>query len=188
MLTLARRQLVRLLANLRDELRAGTPVVVLEPSCLSVLRRGAEPARRGDEDPAASHQAVTLGELFAYTGTAPPVRPVGRPTLVQWHCHQNAVLGRSADRRLFGAAGLLLQEPDAGCCVTAGSFGFESGKYDVSRRIGERVLLPAVRRASGDTLVIADGFSCHEQIAQGTGRAEVHTAEVLAGALRANRP
>jgi Fe-S oxidoreductase len=72
---------------------------------------------------------------------------------------------------------------DSGCCGMAGSFGFDRRKYDVSMKIGERVLLPAVRNADEATLIIADGYSCREQIAQATGRRALHVAEVLAGSI-----
>jgi len=89
-----------------------------------------------------------------------------------------------ADVRVLDAMGLDYQLLDSGCCGMAGSFGFEHGHYEVSRKVGELVLLPAVRRAPADTLVIADGFSCREQIAQETNRRALHLAEVLALALR----
>ena len=74
--------------------------------------------------------------------------------------------------------------PAPGCCGMAGSFGFDKEKYDVSMAIGELELLPAVRQAPADSLIIADGFSCREQIAQGTDRHSLHLAEVIAGALK----
>ena len=92
-----------------------------------------------------------------------------------------------ADVRILDAMELDYELLDSGCCGMAGSFGFERGHYDVSRRVGELVLLPAVRRASASTLVIADGYSCREQIAQETNRRALHLAEVLALALRDRR-
>ena len=77
-----------------------------------------------------------------------------------------------------------VQSLDAGCCGMAGSFGFDADKYDVSQAIGERVLLPAVRKAAADTLIVSDGFSCREQIAQATGREALHLADALKIALR----
>jgi Fe-S oxidoreductase len=76
-----------------------------------------------------------------------------------------------------------VQAPDAGCCGMAGPFGFEKSKYDVSLAVGERVLLPAVRKTAPDTVIVADGFSCQEQIHQATGRRAVHLAEALQMAL-----
>jgi Fe-S oxidoreductase len=107
---------------------------------------------------------------------------VDSDAIVQTHCHQHAVLGFDADRRLLGRAGIRADVPDAGCCGLAGNFGFERDHYPVSMAVGELVLLPAIRAAGPDTLVIADGISCRLQIAHGTGRPAYHLAEVLARA------
>jgi hypothetical protein len=94
-------------------------------------------------------------------------------------------MGYDADQALLRDAGVDLDVLDAGCCGLAGNFGFEAGHYDVSRACGERVLLPAVRDAAADTMMLADGFSCRTQIEQGgTGRTPVHLAEILAAGLR----
>jgi Fe-S oxidoreductase len=90
-----------------------------------------------------------------------------------------------ADKKLYERLGLDYELPDSGCCGLAGSFGFEKDKYEISMQIGERALLPAVRQAAADTLIIADGFSCREQIAQATGREALHSAQVLRMALHA---
>jgi Fe-S oxidoreductase len=89
------------------------------------------------------------------------------------------------EESLLRKMGLQVQSPDAGCCGMAGPFGFVKDKYRVSQAVGERVLLPAVRRASAETLIIADGFSCQEQIFQATGRKALHLAHALQSALRA---
>ena len=116
-------------------------------------------------------------------GWQPP--RVGGQAIAQTHCHQHAIMGYSADRALLDAAGVDLDVLDAGCCGLAGNFGFEAGHYDVSMARGERVLLPAVRDAPADSLVLADGFSCRTQIEQsGAGRTPVHLAELLAAGLR----
>ena len=104
---------------------------------------------------------------------------------MQTHCHQHAVIGFEADRALMRAAGISANVPDSGCCGLAGNFGFERGHYEVSKAVGERVLLPAVRAAAGDTLIVADGFSCRTQIQQETDRTPQHLAQVLAAALPA---
>jgi Fe-S oxidoreductase len=108
---------------------------------------------------------------------------VGGDALVQTHCHQHAVTGFAADRALMSAAGIRATVPDSGCCGLAGNFGFERGHFEVSKAAGERVLLPAVRAAADDTLIVADGFSCRTQIGHGTDRTPRHLAEVLASAL-----
>ena len=96
------------------------------------------------------------------------------------HCHQGAVLTFDSERALLQEMGLELEMPDSGCCGLAGSFGFERGEhYDVSMAAGERVILPAVRDAGQRQLILADGFSCREQIRHGTGRQPLHLAQVL---------
>ncbi len=105
------------------------------------------------------------------------------------HCHHEAVIGIQSEQLLLERLGLEVEAPNAGCCGMAGSFGYEAGdSYRVSMRVGERVLLPAVRAADADTLIVADGFSCRTQIAHGTGRHAMHTAQVLQRALNGERP
>jgi hypothetical protein len=94
----------------------------------------------------------------------------------------------TAEESLLRRIGIDFQAPAPGCCGMAGSFGFEHDKYDISMAIGELELLPAVRKAPADWLIIADGFSCREQIAQGTGRQALHLAEVLQMALEPPHP
>jgi Fe-S oxidoreductase len=89
-----------------------------------------------------------------------------------------------AEESLLRRMGAQVQCPDTGCCGMAGPFGFEREKYAVAQAIGERVLLPAVRSAEPETLIVADGFSCREQIRQSTGRTAMHLADVLQFALR----
>jgi Fe-S oxidoreductase len=109
--------------------------------------------------------------------------------IVQGHCHHQAVLGMDAERNVLRKMGLELEVLDSGCCGMAGSFGFEAehDRYEVSMRIGERVLLPRVRAAGKSTLILADGFSCRHQISQGTGRRALHLAQVLRRALASSR-
>src|SRR5262249_9007186 len=102
-----------------------------------------------------------------------------REVLLHGHCHHKAILKMTDEESLLKKMGVKVSAPDAGCCGMAGPFGFEKSKYDVSQTIGERVLLPAVRAAAPDTLIVADGFSWQEQIAQGTGRRAIHLAELI---------
>src|SRR5262249_28784701 len=100
------------------------------------------------------------------------------------HCHHKAVATLGDEEAVLRATGADVETVDSGCCGMAGSFGFEAEHYEVSMRVGELVLLPAVRRAAADTVIVADGFSCREQIRQATGRNAIHLAEALHGATR----
>src|SRR5262249_36305638 len=111
-----------------------------------------------------------------------------RKALVHGHCHHKSVLKFDPEFELLKRTGLDFQVLDSGCCGMAGSFGFEAEKYEVSVAIGERVLLPAVRSAASDTLIIADGFSCFQQIEGLTGRRPLHIAEVLQMAISSEIP
>jgi Fe-S oxidoreductase len=127
-------------------------------------------------------QTFLLSEFLVHeAGYRPP--QLRRKALVHGHCHHKSVLKFDSEQELLKRLGLDFQILDSGCCGMAGSFGFEAGKYEVSVQIGERVLLPAVRAASADTLIIADGFSCFQQIEQLTGRRALHIAEVLQMAI-----
>jgi Fe-S oxidoreductase len=179
MLTTAKRWLRRILEELREPIRAGTPLVGLEPSCLAVFRDELANLFPDDMDARRlADQSLTLSELLTRHGYRPPA--LRRRALVQAHCHHQAVMGFDAEQELLTAMGLDVERPDAGCCGMAGSFGYERGeRHDVSVKAGERVILPQVRAAPEDTLVLADGFSCREQIAQGSGRRPLHLAQVL---------
>ena len=185
-LATARRVLRRTVDALAPYLRRGVKVVGLEPSCTAVFRSDAGELMPGDRDvQRLRDQTVTLAELLRqHTDGWQPPRIAGR-AIAQTHCHQHAIMGYDEDKALLAAAGLDVDVLDAGCCGLAGNFGFEAGHYDVSMACAERVLLPAVRDAPADALVLADGFSCRTQIEQaGTGRTPAHLAEVLAAGLR----
>ena len=181
MLKLAKRTLRDTLEALAEPIEAGAPVLVLEPSCASVFRDELRKLLPHDEHARRLvSQTVMLDELLARhaPGWDPPA--VERKAIVHGHCHHNALAGLAGERDLLRRARLDASLLNAGCCGMAGSFGYEAGeRYEVSMRIGERVLLPAVRSAEPGSLVVADGFSCRTQIAAGTGRRALHTAEVL---------
>lgn len=183
MLDRARDYLRRVLDALDDDIHAGTPVVVLEPACASVFRD--ELLELFPFDAQARRLAAQVRTLAEFLGAhgGPPFPPLRRKALLHGHCHQKSILGMDADHALLRSLGLQLDCPDTGCCGMAGAFGFDKDKYAVSIACGERVLLPAVRAAAADTLLIADGFSCREQIAQTTGRHALHAAQVLQMAL-----
>lgn len=184
MLDRAKAYLRRIMDALSEEIDAGCPIVVLEPSCASVFRD--ELRNLFPDDPRAERlrrQTFVLSEfLMRQSGYAPP--RLSRKVLLHGHCHQKAIIKMDHEVALLTGMGVELQVPDAGCCGMAGPFGFSADKVDVSKAVGERVLLPAVRQSSEDTLIVADGFSCQEQIAQMTGRRAIHLAEALRLALR----
>jgi FAD/FMN-containing dehydrogenase/Fe-S oxidoreductase len=190
MLGLARRLLRRVLEELRPQIRAGMPLVGLEPSCLAVFRDELVNLFPGDQDAQRlAAQACTLAEFLERhaPGFQPPALPA--KALVQRHCHHHAVMGFGPDQRLLERMGLDVEVLDSGCCGMAGSFGFERGDhYRVAVAAGERVLLPRVRRAADDELVVADGFSCRTQIEHGSRRRGLHLAEVIQLAMHDGEP
>lgn len=180
MLDTADRFLGQVLDELRPQIRAGVPVVGLEPSCVSVFRDELGNLRPNDPDAERlAGQTRLLGEFLADEGITPP-RLEGRAVL-HGHCHDRSVLaGQDHEADLLRAMGLEVEVLDSGCCGMAGSFGFEAGEhYDVSIKAGERVLLPRTRDAAPETFLVADGYSCREQIAQETDRQALHLADLL---------
>jgi FAD/FMN-containing dehydrogenase/Fe-S oxidoreductase len=184
MLDTAERLLEQVLKALRPHLSAGTPIVGLEPSCVAVFRDELVNLFPTDEDAKRlKQQSYLLSEFLDQH--RPEFEPsLARKAVVHGHCHHKAVLGWKPATSLLAKIGLECDVLDSGCCGMAGSFGFERDKYDVSMAVGERVLLPAVRQASHETLIVADGFSCREQIEQSTDRMALHTAQVLQMALK----
>ncbi|MFC7446810.1 FAD-binding and (Fe-S)-binding domain-containing protein [Rhodococcus daqingensis] len=185
----ARRQLRRTLDQLQPHLEAGRPVVGLEPSCTAVLR--SDLLELLPDDPRSALVAASTHTLAEFLTTATdadgepwsPPRLDGTTLVVQPHCHQHAVLGFDADRRLLAAAGAEIHEI-AGCCGLAGNFGMEPGHYEVSVAVAENGLLPALRAAGPDAVLLADGFSCRTQADQLAARDGRHLSELLATALR----
>jgi Fe-S oxidoreductase len=182
MLDAGRAGLVEILDVLGPLAGSGTPIVGLEPSCLLTLRdelpsmfpRSAEARRLAD-------QALLFDEFLQQR--APQVAMPAREglALVHGHCHQKALAGMSAELAVLGRApGLVVDAPDTGCCGMAGAFGYGKDRYELSRTIAERVLLPAVRNSAPDTLIIADGFACRAQIRQFCrDRRPLHLAQAL---------
>ncbi|MEU6668999.1 FAD-linked oxidase C-terminal domain-containing protein [Streptomyces sp. NPDC046727] len=187
----AKRVLRHSLGVLSPYLEAGTPVIGLEPSCTAVFRADAPELLSGDQDvQRLAGQTRTLAEQLVHhapDGWRPPW--LARQATVQTHCHQHAVMKFDADRELMRRAHLDAEVLDEGCCGLAGNFGFERGHHEVSLAVAELGVLPAVRGAAPDSLILADGFSCRTQIEQGnTGRRALHLAEALAFALDGNLP
>jgi FAD/FMN-containing dehydrogenase/Fe-S oxidoreductase len=182
MLATARRLHAQLLETLRPMIRAGVPVVVAEPSCCASLRD--ELCELAADDPDASRlseHTYTLAEFLRVH--APDWRPPagGGPVLVHGHCHQRAVMAMDSDAAVLDQMGVEWHIPDSGCCGLAGSWGYETDRYELSMAIAEQVLLPAVRDADPATVVVADGFSCRTQIEHGTDRRVVHLAQLIEG-------
>ncbi|WP_180687408.1 FAD-binding and (Fe-S)-binding domain-containing protein [Streptomyces gossypiisoli] len=185
-LNVAKRVLGHTIDVLRADLRRGTPVVGLEPSCTAVFRSDAAELLPKDPDvERLRKQTRTLAELLVERADDWQPPAVDARAVVQQHCHQYAVMGFDAERKVLERAAVDADILDAGCCGLAGNFGFEKGHYAVSMACAEAGLLPAVRQADEATLVLADGFSCRTQVEQAdTGRIPLHLAEVLAAALR----
>jgi FAD/FMN-containing dehydrogenase/Fe-S oxidoreductase len=185
MLDEAEKLLRQLLTTLRPQIRAGVPIVGLEPSCLAVFRDEMMNLFPHDEDAKRLHGLSYLLSEFLQErarGFRPP--RLERKALLHAHCHHKSVIGMTAELDLLKQMGVDFEQPDPGCCGMAGSFGFERGEhYDVSVAVGEQRLLPAVRRADRDTLILANGFSCQEQIEQTTDRRPLHLAQVIQMAL-----
>jgi FAD/FMN-containing dehydrogenase/Fe-S oxidoreductase len=180
-LGMAKRWLLRVMRTMRQEIRAGIPFLLLEPSCGAVFRDELTNLFPNNEDARRLHaQTFLLSEFLQRKALHYQIPPLNRKALVHGHCHHKALMGLHDEEELLKRMGLDYRLPDSGCCGMAGAFGFEAGDhYGVSVACGERVLLPEVRRAGDDTLIIADGFSCREQIAQGTGRRALHLAQVI---------
>jgi Fe-S oxidoreductase len=189
MLDTAKNLLREILKTLQPQIQAGIPVVGLEPSCMAVFRDELINLLPDDEDAKRLHdQSFLLSEFLnkKVEGYKPP--RLQRKALVHGHCHHKSIMGMDDETALLKKMSLDFDMPEPGCCGMAGSFGFESGRhYDVALACGERALLPAVRQADDDTLIIANGFSCQQQIGQTTHRRPLHLAQVLQMALRPER-
>ncbi len=176
----ARRYLLRILDRFEPHIRAGIPFVMLEPSCASVFQDELRDLLPNDERALLlSRQTRMLSEQLTGTAFTPP-NLQGRHIVVHGHCHQKALMTMKGEIALLQATGATVDHLDSGCCGMAGPFGFERDKFAVSQTLAERVLLPAVRAAAPETLLVSNGFSCREQISQNSPRRALHLAEVLA--------
>jgi Fe-S oxidoreductase len=184
MLDRAQSLLRKILEELSPEIEAGIPIVGLEPSCVAVFRDELINLFPHDaRAQALSRQTFLLSEFLETRAKDFQLPRLHRKALLHGHCHQKSLMKMTSEEALLHRLGIDFQSPAPGCCGMAGSFGFERDKYDVSMAIGELELLPAVRHAPPDWLIIADGFSCREQIAQGSSRRALHLAEVLQMAM-----
>ena len=182
MLDSAKRLWRQTIAALHPAIEDGTPIVGLEPACVSAFRD--ELPGLFPDDVAArrlSRQTTFFSDFIAQHTDEAAWPHITRHAVVQFHCHHHAIIKTQAEQDLLRRLGLDCEVLPSGCCGMAGSFGFETGKYDVSIAAAERVLLPRLRATPDDTLVLADGFSCREQIEQCSGRRTLHVAEAMAG-------
>jgi Fe-S oxidoreductase len=183
----AKAHLEEILETLRPQITAGTPMVVLEPSCASVFRDELTNILATNEDAQRlRQQTFTFSEFLNKIDYRPP--NLKRKALLHGHCHQKAMFGMKNETAMLSRMGIEAELLDSGCCGLAGSFGYEANHYETSMKVGERVLLPRVRKADADTLIITDGFSCREQIMHGTRRHALHMAEVMQMAMHQPLP
>ncbi len=184
MLDRAEKWLCQIIDSIGPEIESGTPMVGLEPACVATFRDElTDLFPRVRTAKKLKENTVLFSEFLDRHCREFELPQVKKKALTQVHCHHYAVLDVDAETKVMGRLGLDYEVMPSGCCGMAGSFGFETGKYDVSMKAGERVVLPKVRAADRDCLIIADGFSCREQIEQGTGRRTSHLAEIVAAAL-----
>jgi FAD/FMN-containing dehydrogenase/Fe-S oxidoreductase len=184
MLDRAKHWLAQILESLGEEIEAGTPMIGLEPSCTAVFRD--ELTEMFPQDQNAQRlckQTYTLAEFLMKRTQGYRVPKLRRTALVHGHCHHKAIMKLICETELLREMGIDFRELESGCCGMAGAFGFEKEHYPVSIACGERVLLPEVRNAGKETLIVADGFSCREQIRQATDRRGLHLAQVLKMAI-----
>ena len=185
----ARAEARRTLAALRPFVQKGVPVIGLEPSCLLTLRDEFTVLLPGDETRVLAERALLFEEFLAGENAAGRLRLALKPlagnkALLHGHCHQKAFDAMTATESALGLVpDLEVETVTAGCCGMAGAFGYQAKHFDLSMRMGELELLPAVRAACDDTLIVADGTSCRHQIFDGAGRSAIHVARVLADAL-----
>ncbi|MFL5518468.1 MAG: (Fe-S)-binding protein, partial [Gemmatimonadales bacterium] len=188
MLDLAKVFWGRMLSTLEPHIQEGVPMVGAEPSCVASFRDELPGLLPHDEDAKRLNlQTLTLAEFLDRHAPDWDIPKLDRKAVVHGHCHQEATMGMSAEQKVYERMGLDFELLDSGCCGMAGSFGFEAGHHEISLQIGEHKLMPMVRDAAEDTLVIADGFSCKTQVEQMTERRPLHTAQVIAMAMEHGR-
>jgi FAD/FMN-containing dehydrogenase/Fe-S oxidoreductase len=186
MLETAKGLLRDILRSLRNQIEKGTPIVGLEPSCVAVFRD--ELCNLFPADHNAQRlktQVFTLAEFLQQKAPGFKTPVLQQKVLAHGHCHHKAIMKMNSDQDILKKTTNEYEIPDTGCCGMAGYFGYEKGThYKVSQDVGELVLLPNVRAAEKDTIIVADGFSCREQIEQATDRKALHLAQLLQMALR----
>jgi FAD/FMN-containing dehydrogenase/Fe-S oxidoreductase len=175
----ARKRLEQTMSALEPAIQEGIPVVGVEPSCMSVFRDELLNFFPNDERAQWLAENTRLLPDFLNQLDLDQWPTLEGEVLLHGHCHQKAFDGMDGTRAVLEKLGLTVSTPDTGCCGMAGGFGFDADKYEVSQRIAEDVLLPAVRNSKESTFVVSDGFSCREQIERGTDRTVLHSAQLL---------
>ena len=184
MLKRAKKQLKQILKTLGPDIEAGTPIVGLEPSCVSVFRDELVNFWPADENAQRlASKTKMLGEFLDSDATDYKWPAYKKKAKVHGHCHHKSILTFTGEENILKKLQLNYKLLDSGCCGMAGSFGFEEENYDISVACGERVLIPEIKEADEDTLLIADGFSCRQQIEELSNRKAIHLAELLLQAL-----
>lgn len=188
MLNTAKQMLVEIMETLYDEIREGVPIVGLEPSCVAVFRDELHNLFPHDEQASRlSKQVFTLGEFLEKKASDFKIPQLKQKAIVHGHCHHRSIMKLDCEKKVLEKTKLNYEVLPTTCCGMAGYFGYEKGThYDVSIKAGEQLLLPKVREADESTIIIADGFSCREQIEQETDRKAMHLAQVLQMALHEN--
>ncbi len=176
----AKHMLTSTVSVLAPAVEAGLPIVGMEPSCTAVLRDELTELVPGNAAESVRDATVTLAELLQRTPDWRPPDLSGVQVVAQPHCHHHAIMGWSADERMLRGAGADLKRV-GGCCGLAGNFGVEQGHYDISVKVAEHDLLPAVDAAPADAVILADGFSCRTQLDDLAGRKALHLAQLLDG-------
>ncbi len=178
----AERQLREIMQAMASDIDAGTPIIGLEPACVAVFRD--ELLKLFPDDARAAKLSLQMRfftEFLIAEGVDLPKLNV--QAVVHGHCHQKSVIGMAADTKLLDAMGVQHKAIESSCCGMSGSFGFSPRHYDLSVKAAELTLLPALRACSADTVVISNGYSCREQIAQLGPQPAIHIAELIARAL-----
>jgi Fe-S oxidoreductase len=184
----ARQEAERVIAGLAPYLGRGTPVIGLEPSCILGFRDEIPALIKSEDARALASQAMLFEEFLAREageGTLKlELKPAAKRALLHGHCHQKSFAAMPAVETVLRLVPeLAVETVESSCCGMAGAFGYGADTIDVSLKMAELSLLPAVRKADADTLIVADGTSCRHQIADGTGREALHVARVLAKSL-----
>lgn len=180
----ARTQWRTTLEVLAPELKIGTPIVILEPACASAFKDeliNLYPKDSGAQQ--LSRQAIYFADFVSKHLACFPEPRRGGEAILQLHCHHHAIIGSDSEQGLLDWLNVDTTRPSQGCCGMAGAFGLAKSTSGVAHQIGERSLLPTIRAARPDRIIIADGFSCREQIESGAGRMTLHTAEVIKARL-----